>query len=350
MKLRRIFTLLAGLGMFAATVPAAKALVLGKYAGEFMAVGVGGRPLGMGSAYVAVANDVWAGYWNPAGLTALTYPEISIMHGERFAGVVNYDYAGVAIPYGSDATFAISFTRVGVDDIPYTAVRNKDLKVLDVYEGENGELIRNLPYVDHTFSDAEMALYLSFARRRSERLSWGANAKLVHKGFDKYSAWGLGFDLAVQGQLWGDLRFGANLQDVTTTLLSWNTGRRELIAPTLKLGLGWMWQAPWLGIEVLPVADVDVRWEGRKLAAQWSLGRMSLDSHVGAEFSIRHAVALRVGSDFGHLTLGAGLRLPRLYIDYAFMDHEDLGGTHRISLRLRLEEARFARKTSAAGE
>ena len=347
MHRRRFFSFLVGLATLFAVSSGASALVLGKYAGEFMAVGVGGRPLGMGSAYVAVASDVWAAYWNPAGLTALNYPEISIMHSERFAGVVNYDYAGVAIPYGDDATFAVSFTRVGVDNIPYTAVRNKDLKVLDVYEGEDGELLRNLPYVDHMFSDAETALYLSFARRRGEGLSLGANAKLVHKGFDRYSAWGLGFDLAVQGRLWGDLRFGANLQDATTTLLSWNTGRRELIAPTLKLGLGWLWQAPWLGIQVVPVADVDIRGEGRKLAAQWSLGRLSLDSHVGAEISLRRAVALRVGSDFGHFTVGAGLRLPRLYIDYAFMDHEDLGGTHRISLRLRLEEARFARKPGA---
>ena len=36
--------------------------VIGKYAGEFMAIGIGGRPLGMGGAYVAVVNDVTAGY------------------------------------------------------------------------------------------------------------------------------------------------------------------------------------------------------------------------------------------------------------------------------------------------
>ena len=34
---------------------------LSKYAGEFLALGVGSRSLGMGSAYVAVARDVSAG-------------------------------------------------------------------------------------------------------------------------------------------------------------------------------------------------------------------------------------------------------------------------------------------------
>ena len=44
-----------------------------KYAGEFMAIGVGGRALGLGGAYVALANDVTSGYWNPAGLARITY-------------------------------------------------------------------------------------------------------------------------------------------------------------------------------------------------------------------------------------------------------------------------------------
>jgi hypothetical protein len=39
-----------------------------KYAGEFLSIGIGGRALGMGSAAVALASDVTAGYWNPAGL------------------------------------------------------------------------------------------------------------------------------------------------------------------------------------------------------------------------------------------------------------------------------------------
>ncbi len=48
-----------------------------KYAGEFLSIGVGGRALGMGSAAVALASDVTAGYWNPAGLTGIMYPEVT---------------------------------------------------------------------------------------------------------------------------------------------------------------------------------------------------------------------------------------------------------------------------------
>ncbi len=41
---------------------------------------------------------------------------------------------------------------------------------------------------------------------------------------------------------------------------------------------------------------------------------------------------------------GAGIVLPNLDVDYAFMNHKDLQETHRISLRVRLEENAFARK------
>ena len=40
-----------------------------------MAIGVGSRPLGMGGAFVGIADDVTAGYYNPAGLANLNYPQ-----------------------------------------------------------------------------------------------------------------------------------------------------------------------------------------------------------------------------------------------------------------------------------
>ncbi len=61
--------------------------VFAKYAGEFMAIGVGGRALGMGGAFTAVANDITAGYYNPAGLANLNYPQVSLMHAEQFGSL-----------------------------------------------------------------------------------------------------------------------------------------------------------------------------------------------------------------------------------------------------------------------
>ncbi len=103
---------------------------VGKYSGEFLAIGVSGRALGMGSAFVALANDVSAGYWNPAGLSRLDFPQAMIMHDERFAGLVNYNYGALAIPYKSDMTLGFSVIRLGVDGIPDTRNALVDLMVI----------------------------------------------------------------------------------------------------------------------------------------------------------------------------------------------------------------------------
>src|ERR1700687_118089 len=42
---------------------------------EFMAYGAGARSLAMGAAFVGVADDASAGYWNPAGLSQITRKE-----------------------------------------------------------------------------------------------------------------------------------------------------------------------------------------------------------------------------------------------------------------------------------
>ena len=43
----------------------------GTTAASFLEVGIGARSMGMGGAYVAVAQDAIAMYWNPAGLSRI---------------------------------------------------------------------------------------------------------------------------------------------------------------------------------------------------------------------------------------------------------------------------------------
>ena len=45
-----------------------------KYAGSFLELGVGARAMGMGGAFVSIADDGSAFYWNPAGVSQLIRP------------------------------------------------------------------------------------------------------------------------------------------------------------------------------------------------------------------------------------------------------------------------------------
>ena len=313
-----------------------------KYAGEFMSIGTGPRALGMGSAFVAVADGSISSYWHPAGLGRLEYPEIHLMHAERFSGVIKYNFAVVAVPYKTDSGIAIGLMRLGIDDIPITALKNPDLPIGAVFEDDNGKRVHNIPYIDHNVSDVEYAGYFSYSKRwRSNR--WiGGNVKLIRKSVGKNSAWGLGFDIGVLMPVYRQLNFGINIQDVTSTLIAWNTGNKELIRPNLKWGFSYLFQIS--NFSFLPAMDMDTRFEGREFAAQQHIGSISFDSHFGLETAYRNVIFLRIGADIGQFAAGAGIQLPKLRFDAAFLSHQDLGDTYRIAMTVSLEEEKFRRK------
>jgi hypothetical protein len=344
----RIFTLrklsfIAAVAIICASVAHAGDFKTAKYAGEFLNLGVGGRALGMGGAYCALARDVSATYWNPAGLVNLEYPQLMLMHTEQFAGVVKYDFGSFAVPFGPNKSLGLGLIRIGIDDIPVTRLRNPAFKLGEIYVDADGDSVRNESEIDHTISDAEYALFLSYGVKRSNRFSLGANVKILHKGIGDHSAWGLGLDIAALYNPIGNLNLGLNFQDITTTVLAWDTGTREIIVPALKAGISYPLVIPIVGGFMSPAFDVDIRFEGRDYAAQFAAGPMSIDSHFGWEYQMRELLALRLGADVGRFTVGAGISLPKLQIDYAFLSHDELGETHRISARLGIEESKYRR-------
>ncbi len=322
---------------------------IAKYGGEFLAIGVGARSSGMGGAQVAVANDVTAAYWNPAALARINYPQFSLMHEEHFGNLVNYNYGAVALPYGKDMSFAVSFMRLSIDGIPDT--RNAGID-------EDGNPIGytqtslypgwRLDYSQITqFSNSDLALYLTFAKRQTENLYWGANVKLIKRDLAEYNALGIGFDLGAWYAYNDNLFFGANLMDVTTTLVAWNTGKNDLISPTLKIGSGY--SLDFYKFKIVPTIDFDIRFENRQFASVFNLGPVSFDPKAGIEINYADLFSFRAGySDIKQFTIGAGVKLPKLYIDYSFARFTgdatyNLDDSHRISLILSLEEERFQR-------
>lgn len=313
-----------------------------KYAGEFLSIGVGGRPRGMGGAYVALVNDVTAGYWNPGSLAKINYPQFSVMHDAQFGSLINYDYGSVGIPFGSSASIGISLIRMGIDDISDTRNALIDLNgngILDPGERLDPDRITK-------FNTSDYAIYLTYAKKQSDKFSYGANLKIIRRNIADEGAWGLGFDIGASYNPFGRFFLGANLMDVTTTYLSWTTGKKEVISPTAKIGTAY--QIDFLKGTLTPALDFDVRFENRRQSANANLGPVSFDMHAGLEYTFRDLVSIRTGyNDLGNLTLGAGVKLPKINIDYSFSKfdgQEELGNSHIVSLVFTLEEDKFQRK------
>jgi hypothetical protein len=286
-----------------------------KYAGEFLTLGVGARPISLGGAYVAHSGDALSGYYNPAGLAALSGPQAFFMHSETFGAFLNHDYLTYARPLGDDehqSAMAISLYRLGGGGIIVTGSR--DGRFYQIKEE----------------SHADYAGYFSYGRAFSQKFSAGISAKLIYRDIVDESAFGLGLDIgALASPLkWVDI--GLNIQDATTTLLSYSTGLKESIYPTTKLG------AKFYGrkgrFESALYADADLRFDAIDYGAQISAGRASIDSHFGLEISYMDKIAGRIGSEYGNLTLGAGLVLGRFNVDLAMRNHTDLDNTFLVSL------------------
>ena len=95
---------------------AARADDEGTSTANFLKIGTGARPVGMGGAFCAVADDATAAYWNPAGLAALRVPEVSAMHLKWFQDT-NYQFLSYAHPLGGKSTIGGSVYYLSVDDI-----------------------------------------------------------------------------------------------------------------------------------------------------------------------------------------------------------------------------------------
>ncbi|MFC2134232.1 PorV/PorQ family protein [Bacteroidota bacterium] len=318
--------------------------VIGKYAGEFLAIGVGARALGMGGSQVAIVNDVTSGYWNPAGLARLDYPQFALMHEEHFGDLVNYNYGAAAIPWGDDMSVGISVIRLSVDGIPDTRSSLWDANgdgILDIHTDR-------LDYTQITeFNNTDWAFLFTFAKRQSENFYWGANVKIIRRDLAEFGATGIGFDVGAVYIPAENLYLGATVQDVTTTLVAWSTGRNELISPTAKIGAAY--GLDFLGGTIMPALDFDIRFENRQFASNFNLGPVSFDMHLGFEYNYNDVFAVRAGyNDVKQFTLGAGVKLPKLNIDYSFARFNEsesarLPDTHRISLMLTLEQPKYLR-------
>ena len=342
---------LAVLTLLCAVALVPRVAAAAKFAGAFMERGGGARALALGGAFTAVADDPSTTFWNPAGLSLVGARRVLLMHEASFGGLVKRDFAAYAQPVswsllgGEEAGFGVSAIRLGVDDIPFTSHLFSQLD-LDhdgvVSDAEAQRLF--LPELQNQIrfkSDQEWAFLVSYGERRGD-WRFGGSLKFVRQSVGGYTSTGLGFDAAaLRPGIWRRLDFGLKLQDITTTYLSWSTGKNEIIAPAVVPGLAWREPLPRWDAGLLVAASLETRFENRGAADQLHTGALSANLHLGVELALRERVFLRGGFDSGfgsgNLTAGAGLRLDPLTVDYAYagdlLDIDEV--THRISLTAR---------------
>lgn len=145
----------------------------------------------------------------------------------------------------------------------------------------------------------------------------------------------MGLDLGLLYRGLSGWSFGARLADATTTFVSWDTGTRESVLPSLSFGASWTRPLAAIHGDFTALASLNNSFDGRDAASQISGGPWGGDFQGGLEYWYAKTVAARVGTDAGHFTAGAGLRFRGLGADYAYLSNQDLDATHRVSASIR---------------
>ncbi|MEM7102599.1 MAG: PorV/PorQ family protein [Bacteroidota bacterium] len=317
-----------------------------KFSNEFLAIGAGAQSHGMGGAMTASVGGAASGYWNPAGLSDLTYSlQVNAMHAEWFAGIGKYDYLSVGKRIDSGKRKSgIGFTliRFGVDNIPNT------------FNLVNPDGSINFDNVT-PFSASDYAFLASYARELPvQGLTIGGNVKVVHRRVGQFaSAWGFGIDLGAQFRLGKHLRFGLMARDITSTFNAWSFSfsdeekvileltdndipENSIEVTTPKFSLGVAYETTFSRhFSILGEIDLDLTTDGQRNVLISSKA-FNIDPRIGVELGYRSLVFARAGISNFQKTLdnvngttssisaqpniGVGVRVSRFQVDYALTD------------------------------
>ena len=300
-----------------------------KYAGEFMEIGVDARAQSMGGAFTAMSGDVVSTYYNPAGIYDLNSTQISFMHTQQMIASVNYDFLAIGKKQNENRVLAFSLVRLGIDNI-------KDSRQAYSIVQQTGEWDQYSKVTE--FNAADYIFTLSVAQKWLKGWNFGVNFKLIRQNIANYHANGLGFDLGAQKKLWKNAQIGMLFRNITTTLIAWDTGEKELVAPSFYLGGTYLINIPGFKSTIQPVGDIIIRAENRDKSASWSSGTFSSDFAAGLEYAYHEVLYIRAGIDeISRLNLGVGVQIPHIRIDYAFTSYDyEIGNSHRIGLLISL--------------
>ena len=81
----------------------------------FNDIGVGARPLGLGGAFVALADDSNAANYNAAGLGYVSQIQVGATTAQRFNGLITYNSISTVIPLGNVGAVGANFGVLAED-------------------------------------------------------------------------------------------------------------------------------------------------------------------------------------------------------------------------------------------
>lgn len=340
-KLANNLFLLIIIFMVSQNITAQNVSKAGTTAASFLEIGVGAGAIGMGGAFVSVADNASALYWNVGGIAELPQFEAIIVHTDWIAET-NFDFAGLVLPLGTFGTIGLSFTSLSMDDMKVTTV-----------EKPNG--------TGEYFSASDIAVGVSYARTLTDRFSIGFTVKYIEQRIWHMSASAFAIDAGTKFKtdLLGGLTIGASISNFGTPMTlegrdaryfirvdDTKQGSNDRIPTTIEMD---EWELPlMMQIGISTFAFNNDTYKLRFAADALVPNNNYQSMNVGGELSFKDFIFIRGGYNSlfltdgeGGLSFGVGLNSKMIFsdaivnFDYAFRDFGRLQNVHNFSLGIK---------------
>jgi len=274
----------------------------------FLRLGIDARGSALGGAVTASGIGLGALHWNPAGLVTSTANEVVFSHLRGFDGI-DTEFIGLLLKKGADKAVAISVFSNNIGGIE----------------------LRTRPTLtpDGIISAHDFYAGISYSHSIYERLYAGITVKYLYQKIYFSSASGYAGDIGALYILKDKgLLFGISLRNVG----SMGAFLHEKPTMPALIHAGTAYNLPFLPDDKHTV----------QISGEYELlfkGKNSF--HFGAEYRYAERYSLRAGYVTGFeakgLSLGAGILIHRLGLDYAFLpDVTSFGSQHVFSVRLKI--------------
>lgn len=314
MSISKRSAVLAGLMALAGTV-SAEVYSVASLANPTDNSGGSARALGIGGAFVGVADDSSALLWNPSGLSGLKKMEMALHHNSWLGGIIQ-ETAVMALPMGPLGNFGASINYVGYGSI-------------EGYDSSGTQV--------SSYSANRYGLGLGWGKEVLPGLSAGVGLKGAMRNMPTGSSSDVSGDLGVLWQPMKELRLGMALSNLGSSVAGYSQ------AAALRGGGSYLMKFS-SNHQLLLAASAAFEPSG--------VNRIQL----GVEDTLHSFLALRLGYQFNladtqiqgltGLSAGLGVTYNSFGLDYAYLPFGELGTSQRVSLSYKFDHPRTTNDAS----
>lgn len=279
-------------------------------------LGMGARPLAMGGAFVGLADDANALFFNPAGLGGLR--GLSVLSSlEGRPGIATFGHVSAALPYLGIGIHYFDFGDVPQIDELGNVIGNFSYRNY-IFLAGTGIRGSNLPFLNYIplLRDLGLGVKLKFVRIATLEPGSGSGV-----AFDLSLLYG-GASTGVRMGLLTGFGLGFTLENAVGAPIRYGSGHQEDWPRSVVVGTSITLLGSWT------------------VAADLAPGK---GVRFGAEWRPLPAIAVRAGLRSEGVviwSLGIGVRYGMFALDYAFAAHPYLAGQHRLSFEMGLWRGR----------